>query len=155
VRSLHLSRSLPHLRSCRSVGFLGLCRQIASRTSGFAAGEIESKGSEGTGTFHSCPENLKHFPIGMSVAHPTRMIFWLQWEVTNQTTSRLPSLNAAFHYRPGTVVAIAGKVIPHSVDRRRRQGSHGLCGPMFANIYMFPEGTLCHGDPIISTNNAF
>lgn len=34
----------------------------------------------------------------------------------SDTTFRLPSLNAAFPYRPGTIIAIAGKVIPHSVD---------------------------------------
>jgi hypothetical protein len=34
----------------------------------------------------------------------------------SDTTFRLPSLNAAFPYRPGTIVAIAGKIIPHSVD---------------------------------------
>ena len=32
------------------------------------------------------------------------------------TTFWLPSLNALFSYHPGTVVAIAGKLIPHSVD---------------------------------------
>ena len=28
----------------------------------------------------------------------------------------LPSLNATFSYRAGTMIAIAGKLIPHSVD---------------------------------------
>ena len=62
---------------------------------------------------HCKPETIYHRDVGGSP-------YWydiLSTMGNYPTTSfRLPSLNASFSYRLGTVVAIAGKLIPHSVD---------------------------------------
>jgi hypothetical protein len=76
----------------------------------------------------------------------------------DHTTFHLPSLHAAFPYRPGTVVAIAGKVIPHSVDAIGDGDRVCFAWFMREDVRKYldiPEGTLCHGDPILSTTNAF
>jgi hypothetical protein len=64
----------------------------------------------------------------------------------------LPSLNVTFSYEPGTVIAIAGKVLPHSVDAAK--DGDRVCFAWFlredVRSYLdMREGTFCTLDRIM------
>jgi len=70
------------------------------------------------------------------------------------TKFHLPLLNVAFSYTPGTVVAIAGKLLPHSVDSV--EVGDRVCFAWFfredVQKYLeMPEGTLSTMEAIMSS----
>lgn len=70
------------------------------------------------------------------------------------TKFHLPSLNVALSYTPGTMIAIAGRVLPHSVDAV--EVGDRVCFAWFSRddvrTYLgIPEGTLSTTDGILSS----
>jgi hypothetical protein len=69
------------------------------------------------------------------------------------TILRLPSINASFSYRLGTVIVIAGKVIPHSVDPIENGDRACFTWFMQDDIRQYlhlPDGKLSTGDHVMS-----
>jgi hypothetical protein len=70
------------------------------------------------------------------------------------TLFRLPSLNAAFSYRPGTVIGIAGKIIPHKVDAVTDGDRVCFAWFMREDVRKYldiEEGHLSRADSVLST----